>query len=599
MSYRTMRLPDSVRVLRRFLAFRPGLVWAYAGTDVFWNYAMFLIPGLLVRAVLDTVSGDATSGPGLWSLLAILAAAQIAAFFGGGLGGWYSHQHAQQTYATLARANLLTRLLRRPAATALPFPPAEALARFDSDVDQVSGQVVFLETIAEALVILIAVVLLWLLAGWVAALVVAPLVAIAVGASLSSSRLTRLRQALQESIGEVTTFLGGVFGALPVVRTSGAESGCVERFRFLTDTRRRAMLRDTLITQSLVSFSSQTYGIAIGVVLLLLAGRVQGGTLPVGDLALVVTYAGSVATVGSYLGGDLAAWRQYGVSLRRLGELLPGMPAVALAEPRPVLKGPVAAPTPPATPTAPFRSLEVRDLRCSPAGAHGISGVDLDLGPGELVVVTGRVGAGKSTLLRALLGMLPSEGVIRWNGTRVGEPTSFLVPPRCGYLAQAPVLFSGTLRENLTLGRPVRDDALAAAIRAAALDGDLAGFPAGLETPVGRRGLRLSGGQVQRVALARLLVLEPQVAFLDDLSSALDPATEAAVVENLRNRPHLACLAVSHRRGVLAAADRIVVVCAGRVEATGSLAELMRDSAELRAIWHGEDDLQPADRRPA
>ena len=382
---------------------------------------MFLIPGLLVRAVLDNVSGDATSGPGLWSLLAILAAAQIAAFFGGGLGGWYSHQHAQQTYATLARANLLTRLLRRPAATALPFPPAEALARFDSDVDQVSGQVVFLETIAEALVILIAVVLLWLLAGWVAALVVAPLVAIAVGASLSSSRLTRLRQALQESIGEVTTFLGGVFGALPVVRTSGAESGCVERFRLLTDTRRRAMLRDTLITQSLVSFSSQTYGIAIGVVLLLLAGRVQGGTLPVGDLALVVTYAGSVATVGSYLGGDLAAWRQYGVSLRRLGELLPGMPAVALAEPRPVLKGPVAAPTPPATPTAPFRSLEVRDLRCVPAGAHGISGVDLDLGPGELVVVTGRVGAGKSTLLRALLGMLPSEGVIRWNGTRVGH----------------------------------------------------------------------------------------------------------------------------------------------------------------------------------
>ena len=195
--------------------------------------------------------------------------------------------------------------------------------------------------------------------------------------------------------------------------------------------------------------------------------------------------------------------------------------------------------------------------------------------------------------------MLPSEGVIRWNGTRVGAPTSFLVPPRCGYLAQAPVLFSGTLRENLTLGRPVRDDGLAAAIRAAALDGDLAGFPAGLETAVGRRGLRLSGGQVQRVALARLLVLEPQVAFLDDLSSALDPATEAAVVENLRNRPHLACLAVSHRRGVLAAADRIVVVCAGRVEATGSLAELMRDSAELRAIWHGEDDLQPADRRPA
>ncbi len=599
MNHPTIKMPDSVRVLARFLAFRPNLVWAYAATDVFWNYAMFLVPGLLVRAVLDTVSGGATTGPGLWSLIAILAAAQIAAYFGGGLGGWYSHQRAQQTYATLARANLLTRLLRRPAATALPFPPAEALARFDSDVDQVSAQVVILETIAEAVVILIAVVLLWLLAGWVAALVIAPLVAIAVGASWSSSRLTRFRQALQESIAEVTTFLGSVFGALPVVRTAGAEPGCEARFRLLTDARRRVLLRDTLLTQGLVGFSSQTYGIAVGVVLLLLAARVQGGRLPVGDLALVVTYAGTVATAGSYLGGDLAAWRQYGVSLRRLGELLPGMPAVALAEPRPVLRGPVGPQPAPAVTPPPFRSLRVRDLRSSAGGAHAISGLDLDLGPGELVVVTGRVGAGKTTLLRALLGMLPAEGVVQWNGLPVREPASFLVPPRSGYLAQSPVLFSGTLRENLTLGRPASDQQLQAAIQGAALEGDLASFPAGLDTSVGRRGLRLSGGQVQRVALARLLVLQPQVAFLDDLSSALDPATEARILEHLRDRADLACLAVSHRRGVLAAADRIVVLRAGRVEAVGSLGELLRSSAELRGIWHGEEDLQPDGRRLA
>jgi ABC-type multidrug transport system fused ATPase/permease subunit len=357
------------------------------------------------------------------------------------------------------------------------------------------------------------------------------------------------------------------------------------------------MLRDTLLTQSLVSFSSQTYGIAVGVVLLLLAARVQGGTLPVGDLALVVTYAGTVATVGSYLGGDLAGWRQYGVSLRRLRELLPGMPAVALAEPRPVLRGPLAPRPAPTTMPSAFRSLQVRDLRCSPGGSHAISGIDLDLGPGELVVVTGRVGAGKTTLLRALLGMLPSDGVVRWNGKPVDEPATFLVPPRCAYLGQAPVLFSGTLRENLTLGRPVADERLLAAIRSAALETDLAGFPTGLETPVGRRGLRLSGGQAQRVALARLLVLEPQVACLDDLSSALDPATEAAILGHLRDRRDLACLAVSHRRGVLAAADRIVVLRDGRVEAVGSLEQLLQGSAELRAIWHGEDDLEPEEPR--
>lgn len=591
----TSRIPDTLRVLGRFVVFRPGLVLAYLATDVVWNYAMFLIPGLLLRAVLDAVSRNAPAGPGPWSLLAILGAAQISSFVAGGLGGWYSHQRAQQTYATLARANLLARLLRRPAAIALPFAPSEALARFDSDVFNVSGEVVILETLSEGVVILIAMVLLSLLAGWLAALVIAPLVVIAVGASWSSSRVRAFRQALQESIAEVTTFLGGVFGALPVIRTAGAEADCSARFRRLMSDRQRATLRDTVLTRSLSSLSSQTYGVAIGVLLLLLAARVRGGELPVGDLALVVTYAGTVATAGSWLGGDLAAWRQYGVSLRRLGELLPGTSPLVVADPRPVLRGPLAAPHPVPAPAPPFRSLDVRGLTCSRGGAHTISGVDLLVRPGELVVVTGRVGAGKSTLLRAVLGMLPAEGEVLWNGTRVAEPASFLVPPRCGYLAQAPILFSGTLRENLTLERPVDESRLRAALEAAELNADLASFPAGLETQIGRRGLRLSGGQAQRVALARLLALHPQVAVLDDLSSALDPATEAAIVGHLREQGDLACLAVSHRRGVLAAADRVIVLRAGRVEAAGPPSALLRDCAEFRAIWHGDGEPAPLD----
>ena len=594
-----LRIPDTLRVLGRFITFRPGLVLAYFATDVLWGYAMFLVPGLLLRAVLNAVSQTAPSGTSVWSLLAILGAVQVSAFVAGGLGGWYSHQRAQQTYATLARANLLSRLLRRPAAVALPFAPSEALARFDSDVFNVSGEVVILETIAEGLVILIAMVLLYLLAGWLAALVIAPLIVIAVGASFSSSRVRAFRQALQESIGEVTTFLGSVFGALPVIRTAGAERDCGARFRLLTADRRRAMLRDAVLTQGLRSLSSQTYGVAIGVVLLLLAARVRGGELSVGDLALVVTYAGTVATAGSWLGGDVAAWRQYGVSLQRLGELLPGTSPLAIADPRPVLREPLAPPAVVPAPDAPFRSLEVRGLTCGRGGLHRISGIDLAVGPGELVAVTGRVGAGKSTLLQALLGMLPAGGEVRWNGVRVEEPASFLGPPRCGYLAQAPVLFSGTLRENLSLDRRLSDDRLWAAIEAAELEADLATFPEGLETQIGRRGLRLSGGQAQRLALARLVALQPQVALLDDLSSALDPATEAAILEHLRDRSGGACLAVSHRRGVLAAADRIVVLRSGRVEAEGTPAALLRDCAEFRAIWHGADEGDPLDSRSA
>jgi ABC-type multidrug transport system fused ATPase/permease subunit len=204
------------------------------------------------------------------------------------------------------------------------------------------------------------------------------------------------------------------------------------------------------------------------------------------------------------------------------------------------------------------------------------------------VVVTGRIGSGKTTLLRALLGLLPAEGCLLWNGELVDDPAAFMVPPRCGYVAQTPVLVTGSLRENLLLGLPPEDVELERAISDAALDRDLASSPASLETVIGRRGVRLSGGQVQRTAAARMLARRPQVAVVDDLSSALDLTTEAEVWRRLRARTDMACLAVSHRRAVLRLADRIVVMRAGRVEDAGTLREVLARSAEMRALWRDE-----------
>jgi ATP-binding cassette, subfamily B, bacterial len=213
---------------------------------------------------------------------------------------------------------------------------------------------------------------------------------------------------------------------------------------------------------------------------------------------------------------------------------------------------------------------------------------------GELVVITGRVGSGKTTLLRALLGLLPATGDLFWNGEPITDPAAFMIPPRCGYLAQTPVLLTGTVRENLLLGLPLEDLDLEPAISDAALERDLAGFPAGLETVIGRRGLRLSGGQIQRTAAARMLARRPRVAIVDDLSSALDLATEAEVWRRLRARTDMACLAASHRRSVLRLADRIVILRAGQVEDTGTLPELLARCAEMRALWRDEAGSEPA-----
>ncbi|MBT0770567.1 ABC transporter ATP-binding protein [Kineosporia sp. J2-2] len=203
-------------------------------------------------------------------------------------------------------------------------------------------------------------------------------------------------------------------------------------------------------------------------------------------------------------------------------------------------------------------------------GIVGARDVDLTVNRGELVLVVGPVGAGKSSLLRALAGIVHHTGSLTWNGTEVTEPERFLRPNQVGYVGQVPRVLSGTIADNISLGHDVD---MRTAVATAQLERDLTESGAGLGLLIGHKGTRLSGGQLQRLALARALAPRTELLVADDVSSALDVATELDLWHALREHG-VTVVGSTSKRAALERADRVVVMINGRVAAQGRWPEL-------------------------
>ncbi|UTT66999.1 ABC transporter ATP-binding protein/permease [Janibacter sp. CX7] len=228
------------------------------------------------------------------------------------------------------------------------------------------------------------------------------------------------------------------------------------------------------------------------------------------------------------------------------------------------------APTPVAGEREPLQRLELRDVSVvHDDGTVGASDIDLSIERGQLVLLVGQVGSGKSSLLAALAGLVDHRGQLLWNGTPVTNAQRTLRPGRVAHVAQVPRVLSGTFVDNVRLGHERPFDEPVALAR---LSEDVAAA-GGPDSLVGHRGVRLSGGQVQRLALARALATEAELLLADDVSSALDATTEIALWRGLRERGATVIGATS-KRAALEQADRVVVLVGGRAAASGPWADL-------------------------
>ncbi|MCB0208978.1 MAG: ABC transporter ATP-binding protein [Anaerolineae bacterium] len=552
-----------------------------------------LMMGLITREFFNLLTGEADAGFTLPTLIALILVSAV-----GRMGGFWGTVRMNRPFTyhnhTLLHKNLMERILERPGARALPESPGEAISRFRGDVGELPLFALWInDLLGNAVFTVIAVALMLSINPWITLVSFGPLVLIVIAANSATSRIQAYRQATRRASGKVTGFIAETFGAVQAIKVARSEDHIIDRFDILNERRRQAALKDRLFNELLASIFQNSGNLGISIVLLLAAQSLQAGAFTVGDFALFVSYLQTVTGFVSFIGFVWARYKQAGVAVGRMVRLLQGAPPEMLVKPGPVYLDGHLPDIPYIAKTAADRleTLTVSGLSFQyPDSTRGIENINLTLKRGAFTVVTGRIGSGKTTLLRVLLGLLPQDsGEIRWNGQKVDQPSTFFVPPRSAYTAQVPRLFSDTLRENLLLGLPEGQVDLSRAIHAAVMEQDLEELEHDLDTLIGPKGVKLSGGQNQRSAAARMFAREPELFVFDDLSSALDVETERTLWERLFARPATpTCLVVSHRRTALRRADHIIVLKNGRVEAEGQLADLLERSEEMRRLWEGD-----------
>ncbi len=445
----------------------------------------------------------------------------------------------------------------------------DLMTRFSADlriVDQAMSQVLG-SSLYQLLVALAVAVTMIVQSPLLGSLVVLVVPLFAASCLSLRERFERVSREQQERAGEAAAAVQENLSAHAVVKAFGLEERTVAAYRARVTAQLRAALR--LVVTGVLFETSLTMAITLAQLVVIGVGGYLAitGALTNGTLVLFIALLPALITPVAGLANVGQALQMASGSMERINELLEQQPSVA--------DRPGSADLPPLAQEIRLERVDFSYESDRPV----LRDLDLAIPAGSSVAIVGPSGSGKSTLASLLMRFWdPDSGRVLFDGRDLREVTLASLRAQIGIVFQDTFVFDSTLRENIAIGRPGAADAeVAAAARAARLEQYVASLPAGYETVLGERGVRMSGGQRQRLAIARALLRDPRVLILDEATSALDARTEAEILETLADAARgRTTISITHRLSMAATANRIFVLDEGRLVEQGTHAELVR-----------------------